>query len=171
MITIPSIRSWKILSIIAWNVARELHILKNMTVRRHQISDPVQAHSTPQTPLYIPPHRHGRWISEPSLEPSSTWWAWCCGMTFWTHYILILFLIQLFHYQTTLLFIIPTISVFRFISPQPSRGPHPFLFGPPASSAAVALTHPNNHHPHQPEEDDCQGADCSHLKPYGIIRW
>ena len=43
--------------------------------------------------------------------------------TFWTYNIFILFLIQLSHYQPTLLFIISVISVFRFIIPQPSRDP------------------------------------------------
>ena len=38
--------------------------------------------------------------------------------------------------------IISIISVFRFIIPQPSRDPHPFLFGSPASATAVALTVP-----------------------------
>ena len=38
------------------------------TVRGYQISDPVQVHSEPQTPLYILPHRHGLRISEPSLD-------------------------------------------------------------------------------------------------------
>ena len=45
--------------------------------------------------------------------------------------IFILFLIRLSHYQATLLFIISAISVFRFIIPQPSRDPYPFLFGSP----------------------------------------
>ena len=61
-------------------------------------------------------------------------------MTLWTCNISISLLIQLFLYHAILLFIISVISVFRFISSQPSRDPHPFLFGSPASSAAVALT-------------------------------
>ena len=65
-----------------------------------------QTHSAPRTPLYILPHRHGCSISKPSLDPSSNWWAWCCRMTFWTHYILILFLIWLFRPLYYLLFLL-----------------------------------------------------------------
>ena len=128
-------------------------------VRGYRISDLVRVRSKPQTPLYIPPHRHGLRISKPSLDLPTTWQTHRSGKTFRTHYIFILFLIRLSHYQATLLFIISTISVFRFITPQPSRDPHPFLFGSPArwvsfiswfviylnfgspaSSSAVALT-------------------------------
>ena len=62
----------------------------------------------------------------PSPDSSSTRWTRHYGVTF------ILFLIRLLNYQTTLLFIISIISIFRFIIPQPSRDPHPFLFGFPA---------------------------------------
>ena len=128
-------------------------------VRGHRISDPVQVCSEPQTPLYIPPYRHGLWISKPSPDSPSTWQTRRCRKTFQTYYFSVLFLIQIFHYQATLLFIISAISVFRFITPQHSRDPHPFLFGSPArwvssiswfviylnfgspaSSTAVALT-------------------------------
>ena len=101
-------------------------------VRGYWISNPVQVCSGPQTPLYIPPHRHGLQISEPSLDLPTTWQTCHCGKTFWTHYIFILLPIRLSHYQATLLFITSAISMFRFIIPQPSRDPHPFLFGSPA---------------------------------------
>ena len=48
------------------------HLEGGVDVRGYQISNPVQVHSEPQTPLYIPPHRCGPRISEPSLDLPTT---------------------------------------------------------------------------------------------------
>ena len=57
------------------NLAQNIHALHrhmHQFVRGYWISDPVQVHSGPQTPLYIPPHRRGLRISEPSLDLPTT---------------------------------------------------------------------------------------------------
>ena len=107
-------------------------LISSIPVRGYRISNPVQVCPRPQTPLCILPHRRGLQISKPSPDLPTTWQTHRCRKTFQTHYIFILFLIRLSHYQATLLFVTSAISVFRFIIPQPSRDPHPFLFGSPA---------------------------------------